>query len=157
MSITSISNSTFIFSGGVRGIIWKGQDIFLNNNRFEVTAALSALTADLLLFSHNRVARLTGNTFTNSAGSAYPITAAAAKNIILDKSNHTSLDVTIAINILIPTAGYYVKGDFVPNWNPVVAGGGGSQYIADGWKRLTTGSAHVLNTDWVEVRTLTGT
>lgn len=39
----------------------------------------------------------------------------------------------------------------------VVAGGGGSQYIIQGWMRMTVGSAHALNTDWREMRTLTGT
>lgn len=29
--------------------------------------------------------------------------------------------------------------------------------VVTGWVRLTTGSAHVLNTDWAEMRTLTGT
>lgn len=57
----------------------------------------------------------------------------------------------------VPSIGTYRAGDVVLNSNPVVAGAGGSQYIVAGWKRLTTGAAHVLNTDWVSMRTLTGT
>jgi hypothetical protein len=57
----------------------------------------------------------------------------------------------------MPNTGPFEAGDFVSNFAPVVAGGGGSHYIVLGWKRLTTGNLHVLNTDWVEVRTLTGT
>lgn len=57
----------------------------------------------------------------------------------------------------MPTTGYYRAGDFVRNITPVVAGGGGSQYIITGWVRLTSGNAHVLNTDWSQSRVLTGT
>ena len=56
-----------------------------------------------------------------------------------------------------PTTGKYILGHIVRNNNPSVAGGGGSQYIVSGWVRVTTGSGHVLNTDWREMRTLTGT
>lgn len=41
----------------------------------------------------------------------------------------------------IPSAGTYVVGHFVYNTAPAASG-----YL--GWSRLTTGSAHVLNTDW---------
>ncbi|WCD44090.1 hypothetical protein Kuura_012 [Caulobacter phage Kuura] len=44
----------------------------------------------------------------------------------------------------IPTAGSYVRGQFV--WNTVPAISGGKVLL--GWSRLTTGSAHVANTDW---------
>lgn len=57
----------------------------------------------------------------------------------------------------MPTTGTYRKNDYVPNSNPTILGTAGGQYIMDGWKRLTAGSTHVLNTDWVERRTLTGT
>lgn len=57
----------------------------------------------------------------------------------------------------IPTTGKYVQGYFVKKSDLIVAGAGGSQYVVNGWLRLTTGSAHVLNTDWAEMRTLTGT
>ena len=57
----------------------------------------------------------------------------------------------------MPIAGNYTAGDEVVSNGPAVLGGAGSQYVIRGWKRLTTGGAHVLNTDWVEMRTLTGT
>lgn len=44
----------------------------------------------------------------------------------------------------IPTAGTYAAGSFVYNTAPAVVGG----KTLLGWQRLTTGSAHVLNTDW---------
>jgi hypothetical protein len=34
---------------------------------------------------------------------------------------------------------------------------GGQNYVVNGWRRLTDGSNHVLNTDWAEIRTLSGT
>lgn len=57
----------------------------------------------------------------------------------------------------IPATGKYVRGHFVRNVNPIVVGSTGAQYVVNGWLRITNGSSHVLNTDWVEERTLTGT
>lgn len=48
----------------------------------------------------------------------------------------------------MPTSGTYVYGHIVENSSPVVV----SNYIVIGWMRMTTGSAHVLNTDWRELR-----
>lgn len=57
----------------------------------------------------------------------------------------------------MPATGSYVAGDIVDKSGAVTeAGGAGSKYIVEGWKRITTGSLHVLNTDWFERRTLTG-
>lgn len=55
-----------------------------------------------------------------------------------------------------PTSGTWAKGDYVHNSNPTELGGGGSKYIVYGWKRLTSGSGNVLNTDWFQDRRLTG-
>ena len=56
----------------------------------------------------------------------------------------------------MPTAGTWQKGDFIRNTTPTVTGGAGNKYVIFGWSRITSGSANVLDTDWVEVRTLTG-
>ncbi|MNP78990.1 hypothetical protein D3C76_1767300 [compost metagenome] len=56
----------------------------------------------------------------------------------------------------IVTTGDYEKGDTLINTNPSELGTAGSKYIVHGWKRMTTGSNHVLNTDWFEMRFLTG-
>lgn len=61
------------------------------------------------------------------------------------------------VSTTVPTTGTWYIGDFVPKSNLVVAGAGGSQYVITGWRRITSGSGNVLNTDWVENRTLTGT
>jgi hypothetical protein len=56
----------------------------------------------------------------------------------------------------MPTSGSWTKGDTILNNNPSILGTAGSQYIVSGWKRLTTGSGNTLNTDWIEMRSLTG-
>lgn len=63
----------------------------------------------------------------------------------------------------LPTDGFWQIGDeaFVsPAGLNIGTGGGlgpaGSKYILEKWKRITTGSGNVLNTDWFEQRTLTG-
>ncbi len=56
----------------------------------------------------------------------------------------------------IPTSGAYEIGYFIENKTPTILGTTGSKYIINGWKRITNGSNHVLNTDWVELRFLTG-
>jgi hypothetical protein len=61
------------------------------------------------------------------------------------------------VSTTVPTTGTWKVGDFVLKSNPVVAGAGGSQYVISGWRRITSGSGNVLNTDWVESRELTGT
>lgn len=59
------------------------------------------------------------------------------------------------------SSGRWKAGDEVLSATQAVAGGGGSQYVVRGWKRLTDSNAaatnNTLNTDWVELRTLTGT
>lgn len=56
----------------------------------------------------------------------------------------------------VPTTGSWFQGDYVKKSNPVEAGGGGAKYVIKGWTRVTSGSGNVLNTDWLEDRSLTG-
>lgn len=56
----------------------------------------------------------------------------------------------------MPTTGSYNAGDVIHNSTKAETGTAGSKYIVDKWVRLTTGSAHVLGTDWVEMRMPTG-
>lgn len=52
-----------------------------------------------------------------------------------------------------PTNGYYIRGTFVDNANPVVLeNSNGIKYSVSGWWRLTTGNSHVAGTDWLEVK-----
>lgn len=49
----------------------------------------------------------------------------------------------------VPTQGNYIKADYVVNTNIVILGVTGSRYTIRGWQRVTTGSTHVINVDWV--------
>jgi hypothetical protein len=68
-----------------------------------------------------------------------------------------TLNTIVTTSFSIPSSGYYIRGAFVDNANPEVLGITGDQYTISGWWRRTTGNTHVLNTDWLEVRTTTGT
>lgn len=57
----------------------------------------------------------------------------------------------------VPTAGTYVRGHTVRNNNVFLRGTVGNRYIVTGWTRITTGNSHILGTDWIESRALTGT
>lgn len=56
----------------------------------------------------------------------------------------------------MPSSGTWEVGDRVMNTGATELGSASSKYIVDGWRRATTGSGHVLNTDWFECRSLTG-
>jgi hypothetical protein len=60
----------------------------------------------------------------------------------------------------IPATGFYLAGEIVWNATYTVAtqtiGASTPQYALIGWVRIATGSGHVLNTDWREIRALTG-
>ena len=53
----------------------------------------------------------------------------------------------VDVRSTVPTSGTYTAGDFILESTTAVK--------VTGWKRLTTGSGHVLNTDWVYVGGLT--
>lgn len=56
----------------------------------------------------------------------------------------------------MPTSGSWMAGMFVKNTNITELGSAPNKYTLSGWTRLTTGNANVLNTDWREMRCLTG-
>lgn len=49
----------------------------------------------------------------------------------------------------MPTTGSFKAGDEVTNMFKQIQGVAGSRYVITGWLRVTTGSSHVLNVDWV--------
>jgi len=55
-----------------------------------------------------------------------------------------------------PTTGTWAIGDYIKNSAPAEAGVALGKYVILGWVRITNGSANVLNTDWIECRSLTG-
>ncbi|MCP1154173.1 hypothetical protein NKS27_17420 [Peribacillus frigoritolerans] len=56
----------------------------------------------------------------------------------------------------LPIAGTYTTGDYVEKLGITEIGTVGAKYSVYGWKRVTTGNTHVLNTDWFEDRRFTG-
>ena len=58
---------------------------------------------------------------------------------------------TQSLSMAMPSTGTYTIGEFVWNSTPSIASG----KVLLGWSRLTTGSAHVLNTDWTPCYTTT--
>lgn len=70
---------------------------------------------------------------------------------------NTTLNICLKAATAMPTTGTYVQGHIVHNSSPAVAGSAQAQYVVLGWMRITTGSSHTLDTDWRELRTLTGT
>jgi hypothetical protein len=61
---------------------------------------------------------------------------------------HTVGGVTTYYSATIPTSGSYVDGDIVHFIGDTTIDS--QNMVFKGWIRLTTGSAHVLNTDWAE-------
>jgi hypothetical protein len=96
-------------------------------------------------------------------GNLNSVYARGADNVVImddDPASGTfgkSLSLCSKTATSIPTTGTYLIGHFSTNVNKAVLGAASSQYMVLGWSRLTTGSAHVLNTDWSEARVLTGT
>lgn len=59
-------------------------------------------------------------------------------------------------SVALPTFGTFAKGDYVRKAVWVEAGVVTTKYVIKGWMRITDGDTHVLNTDWLEDRALTG-
>ncbi|CAM7679718.1 Phage tail protein [Klebsiella michiganensis] len=56
----------------------------------------------------------------------------------------------------MPVSGTYQSGDEVKNKFLTIQGVAGSRYVIKSWLRVTTGSSHVLNVDWVAQKVPTG-
>lgn len=74
----------------------------------------------------------------------------------VNKLSEGAMSASYTASVAMPTSGTYAIGDYVKKKVPVEAGSASSKYVIKGWIRLTDGSAHVLNTDWVTDRALTG-
>lgn len=99
-----------------------------------------------------------------AAGSdAWQWNMAVAGSIILDQASYATgqtrrlrLNRSLQSQAAMPAAGTWEIGDIAVNQAATEQGVAGSKYLILGWYRLTTGSAHVLNTDWLQMRVLTG-
>ena len=134
----TIKNVGRIFSGaGFSSHHWSSNVVFCN----PVSAGYNA-----------------GNVGVGDTGPVYEI-----GEIVVEDGDPASLNYGKIINTCpirassMPTAGKYLIGHFVSNVATTVYGSAGSRYMVLGWKRATTGTGHVLNTDWVEMHYPTGT
>jgi hypothetical protein len=67
------------------------------------------------------------------------------------------VSMTVQASSILPASGWYPKGWETKKIGPSVTSDGTDDYLITGWRRIATGTGHVLNTDWVELQTLTGT
>lgn len=100
----------------------------------------------------------------NAGNKGVRVIPSSATNIIIpiDGNPLSSTFGQIANNILtrssvMPTSGRYIYGHKVVAEGPALQGSAGNRYMIFGWWRASTGNNHVLNTDWFELRALTGT
>lgn len=166
LNSTHASDNTWTSTGFCLGLSLDGAEgLHISGNIFKnmATTGLS-ITAALtnfpnILYSDYIAA---GDDAGNKGIRTLPINAAG--NVIIkidgDPTSPTySQTVTVPFPYSndVPATGYYFRGTFINKINPGLAGTPGSQYLLSGWFRVTTGNAHVLNTDWIESRIPTGT
>jgi len=163
-SWSAVGDHTCFLLQGVTGLDL-ANNIFKNMSRVTDIDFNNAVRDSLITSNHNIFyAGVSAVAFSTSNKGLGYIPDIGESRIINYDADPTSATYGNVINELlkekngVPTAGYYISGWTIKNAAAgVVLGGAGSQYIISGWKRITNGSAHVLNTDWVEMRTLTGT
>lgn len=139
----------------------------IRNNTFRnVGAVFQGATVDRAFWEGNVIAcnPTSTNYNTNNIGVGdIGTTARLGCTYIIEDGDPASSTFNTILNICLkgatamPTTGKYVFGQIVLNAAPNTTGTSGSQYIVTGWLRSTTGSGHTLNTDWRELRCLTGT
>lgn len=113
-------------------------------------------------------ATLTSPSHAGNAGVQNPVSLLRSGMLVYEKCIPTSAAYGQVISsrgatgwqTSIPTTGFYLEGEIV--WNAAYTvstqtiGAATPQYALIGWKKMVTGSNHVLNTDWKELRALTG-
>lgn len=140
----------------------------MSQNHFKNCSRLWALGGEPLSVSEDNVAYFdwqSGGVFDGSAGNlgirnvpfAPRVTCIMIDGVPTNDTFGRLISIPSKTASSMPTTGKYVRGHFVRNINPVLSGSVGSQYYVSGWSRMTNGSDHVLNTDWLECRNLTGT
>lgn len=132
---------------GLRGVIVEG-NTFLNCRR-PIKNASSAV-----ILSQNNTYLLDWSSATQKGIALLEAGTISENRILFVNSDPTSADFGkysatadsgfVTESTAMPTTGYFFKGQFVENSNPTISAG----KVLIGWRRLTTGNAHVLNTDW---------
>lgn len=169
-SIYRTSNGRWLVGGtGNVGAIWMGSDLlvnFINNHIKNVYQVFIGSTPDAINAVGNTMYAnpVSQNNINNIGIASMNLPLANNRNTLVvydsDPSSGTYgrvLNVCLQANGTYPSSGLYLTGWVVNNTNPSIRGVSGARYITQGWIRLTNGRNHVLNTDWAELRCLTGT
>lgn len=159
------ADNTWSSTGGVVGIrLTNTISWCAGGNVFKNCGNTGLYSPEVLDYSPNIVYSDFVGAGDNSGNKGVRLLPPAVTNLIIpidgDPSSATFGQIANVVEIrtaAIPSSGRYVAGHRVQKATPTVAGSPGSQYTVAGWWRATTGNAHVLNTDWYEMRTLTGT
>ena len=130
----------------------------INNNKFKNCCGLIASNSNLNYISNN-IAHCSTPT-----SSGFNVGNRGIGNIlinnnwqyVIEDSNPTSgtylavTSVTANTSSSVPVSGWYYRGWFVKNETPAIDA---SNMVIFGWIRLTTGTSHVVSTDWAIART----
>jgi hypothetical protein len=143
--------------GGTNGDVLRSTDYARSDNTWRLRWAGADLREDwddldasvLML----RTGPKTAQTFARSA--PQPAQLALPKGVFVG-DGYLSDARYVGVASAMPTKGAWAAGDRVFNNSPRVLGKPGARYTITGWLRLTTGTGHVLNKDWVEMRAPTG-
>jgi len=154
-ALAAISLSSRIYSGVMRG------NHFRNLSRvFLGGGGPMVIDANYVYFQPNGGIGLDGSA--TNRGVRYVPSSPTFTCIIID-GDPSSATFEAAVTVprvtssAMPTAGTYVYGHVIRACLPIISGTSPDKYAVSGWLRIRTGSEHVLNTDWVELRTPTGT
>jgi len=159
------ADNTWTSTGSVVGIsVANTVGVMAGGNTF-TNCAQTGIVAGVTVESHPNVvyADFVGNGDNTGNKGVRQLPAARANMIMPINGDPTSpafgqIANSVAVRSAgVPTTGRYCFGHFVAKDGPAIAGAAGAQYAVTGWWRATTGNAHVIGTDWIEQRTLTGT
>ena len=172
-------------SGFSRGI-WAGAggtgqlaNLMLANNLIAncaITTELPAATFGIEVGGANFSVHVVGNKVGSGDTGSPPATGirliGTADNLHMEGNNLTTSASGITSTIVVsgfrtgrqaltfsalPAQSTWAAGNIAYIASPPVLGTTPNKYAVEGWLRLTNGTGNVLNTDWVERRTLTGT
>jgi len=160
------ADNTWSATGVCVGLDLAGAEgVQISGNVFKNMDSTGVLIASSLTLSPNLIYAdfiAAGDDAGNKGIRVMPVNAGANTIIKIDgdpTSPTYSHNVTVPYpySNSMPASGYYLRGTFINKISPALQGTPGSQYILNGWLRATTGNSHVLDTDWIESRVLTGT
>jgi hypothetical protein len=150
---SSVTTSIAIqFSGTIQSCIIEG-------NSFKNCGSVCTTALRMAYFGNNYVYAdlVSPNVNSGNRGVGFAPTVFNFTYITID-ANPTSATfgkittMPTSVSDAIPSTGKYIEGTIVRKNTPEVAGTSPNQYVVTGWWRQTTGTGHVLNTDWRELR-----